>query len=349
MCGLCLQTKKVKIMSYEKVFIIAEAGVNHNGSLETARKMIDAASEAGVDAVKFQTFRAENIASANAPKAYYQKNTTCEDESQLEMLKKLELDEDAHKDLKVYCEKKDVMFLSTPFDLESVDMLEDMGLALFKVPSGEITNLPYLRKIGALRKKIILSSGMSNLDEIEDAIMVLVAAGTRKEDITVLQCNTEYPTPYEDVNLRAMSTIRESFGVDVGYSDHTLGIDIVSAAVGLGASVIEKHFTLDRQMEGPDHAASLEPEQLRRMVEVIRNTELAMGDGIKKPSSSEFKNITAVRKSIVAACPIAVDEVFTEDNLTVKRPATGISPVEWDNVLGKSAKRDFGRDEAIEL
>lgn len=333
----------------KKIFIIAEAGVNHNGSPEIARRMIDAAAEAGADAIKFQTFKAERVVSRYAPKAEYQKRVTNTEESQLEMIKELELNAEAHQELLNYCKIKAINFLSSPFDLESIDLLDYLGLEIFKIPSGEITNLPYLRKIGSLKKKIILSTGMCNLGEIEDALGILVEAGTAKENITVLHCNTEYPTPYEDVNLLAMLMIKNSFGVDIGYSDHTLGIEVPIAAVALGAKIIEKHFTLDRKMLGPDHKASLEPDELKRMVECIRNIEQALGDGIKKPSPSEEKNKVVARKSIVAAKNIRKDEIFTEENLAVKRPGYGVNPMEWDRILGKKAKKDFQKDELIEL
>jgi N,N'-diacetyllegionaminate synthase len=266
-----------------KVFIIAEAGINHNGSIEIARKMIDVGVSAGADAVKFQTFKAEKLVSKFALKAEYQKQTTKAEESQLEMVKKLELNFNDYKELKKHCEEKGIIFLSSPFDLESIDFLNEIGLEIFKIPSGEIDNLPYLRKIGSFGKKIILSTGMSNLKEIEDALNILVNTGTRKENITVLHCNTEYPTPFKDVNLLAMLTIKNAFNVSVGYSDHTLGIEVPIAAVALGATVIEKHFTLDRNMEGPDHRASIEPEELKAMIKAIRNIEKALGNGIKKP------------------------------------------------------------------
>ena len=333
-----------------KTFIIAEAGVNHNGSLELAKKLIDVASEAGADAVKFQTFKAEKLVSRYAPKAEYQKKKTTADESQLEMVKKLELDAAAHKTLIDYCKNKNIRFLSTPFDLESIDLLSELGLDIFKIPSGEITNLPYLRKIGALKKEIILSTGMADLGEIEDALDVLMEVGTELEDITVLHCNTEYPTPTHDVNLRAMLTIKAAFpGIQVGYSDHTLGIEIPIAAVAMGATVIEKHFTLDKNMEGPDHRASLEPDELKAMVCAIRNIEKALGSGIKKPSPSELKNILIARKSIVAARNIQKGESFTEENLTIKRPGTGITAMRWDEVLKMTATRDFNADEIIDL
>ena len=335
-------------MNYKRTFIIAEAGVNHNGSLELAKKMVDVAAEAGADAVKFQTFKAEKVISRYAQKAEYQKRSTDASESQLDMVRKLELDEAAHKELFAYCRSKDIIFLSTPFDLDSIDLLNQLGLEIFKIPSGEITNLPYLRKIGALKKEVILSTGMADLGEIEDALDVLIKAGTVRENITVLHCNTEYPTPFEDVNLRAMLTIRAAFpGVQVGYSDHTLGIEVPIAAVAMGATVIEKHFTLDRNMEGPDHKASLEPDELKAMVQAIRNIEKALGNGIKKPSPSELKNKPVARKSIVAARDIKEGEEFTEENLTAKRPGTGISPMRWDEILGKHAQKKYVEDELI--
>ena len=333
----------------EKVFIIAEAGVNHNGSAAVARKMIDVAKTAGADAVKFQTFKAEAVISKLAPKAEYQKKTTGEHESQLEMAKKLEFGINVHKELINYCKKKGILFLSTPFDLESIDLLNELGLGIIKIPSGEITNLPYLRKIGGLKKEIILSTGMSDLDEIKEALDVLTKAGTLKENISILHCNTEYPTPMKDVDLLAMLTIRDTFKLKVGYSDHTLGIEIPVAAVALGASVIEKHFTLDRNMKGPDHRASLEPCELKTMVKAIRNVEIALGDGIKKISPSEFKNRLIARKSIIAARDIRKGEVFREGNITSKRPGTGLSPMEWNKIIGRIAKRDFKKDKAIEL
>jgi N,N'-diacetyllegionaminate synthase len=333
----------------DKTFIIAEAGVNHNGSVEIAKRMIEVAKECGADAIKFQTFKAEEVVSKYAPKAEYQKQTTGDIESHLQMLKKLELSFDDFIVLKEYCDKLGIMFLSTPFDFESIDFLNSLGLEIFKIPSGEITNLPYLEKIGKLRKKVILSTGMADLGEIEDALDILTSCGTKKEDITILHCNTEYPTPYEDVNLLAMLTIKEAFKVKVGYSDHTLGIEIPIAAVALGASVIEKHFTLDRNMQGPDHKSSLEPNELKAMVRAIRNVEKALGDGIKKPSPSEIKNKIIVRRSIVAKRNIKRGEIFNEENITVKRPATGISPMRWYEILGKTATRDYKEDEIIEI
>jgi N,N'-diacetyllegionaminate synthase len=330
-----------------KTLIIAEAGVNHNGSLEMAFQLIDVAVAAGADAVKFQTFKAEKVIAVTAPKASYQKETTGSDESQLEMVKKLELDETAHTRLQQYCQQKGIQFLSTPFDLESIDLLNRLGLEIFKVPSGEITNLPYLRKLGALKKRLILSTGMADLGEIEDALDVLTESGTPLGNITVLHCNTEYPTPFEDVNLLAMLTIKNAFGVEVGYSDHTPGIEVPIAAVALGATIIEKHFTLDRNLSGPDHKASLEPDGLKAMVQAIRNIEKALGDGIKHPSPSEVKNKPIARKSLVATQPIKMGELFSAVNITAKRPGTGISPMRWDEVLGQTAQKDYERDDPI--
>ena len=329
------------------VFIIAEAGVNHNGSLELAKKLIDVAVIAGADAVKFQTFKTENLVSKNAQKAQYQKETTSSDESQFDMIKKLELDIDTHHELISYCNEKKIMFLSTPFDLDSVDLLDSLGLKIFKIPSGEITNLPYLRKIGALKKEIVLSTGMANMDEIKDALDVLINSGTQKEDITVLHANTMYPTPMKDVNLKAMLTIGDTFDIAYGYSDHTLGIEVDIAAVAMGATVIEKHFTLDNTMQGPDHKASLEPDELVSMVKSIRNIELALGSSIKLPSESEKPNMIIARKSIVANCKIQKDEIFTENNLAIKRPGNGISPMKWDDIIGSNASKDYKKDELI--
>jgi N,N'-diacetyllegionaminate synthase len=330
-------------------FIIAEAGVNHNGSFEMALRMIDEACAAGADAVKFQTFKAERFIAADAPKAGYQREATGPDESQLDMVRRLELDEAAHSRLLYYCRDKGIQFLSSPFDLESIDLLDRLGLGLFKIPSGEITNLPYLRKIGALKKRLILSTGMADLSEIEDALNALRDAGTPLETITVLHCHTEYPTSYQEVNLRAMLTIRSAFpGISVGYSDHTLGIEVPIAAVALGATVIEKHFTLDRNLPGPDHRASLEPRELAAMITAVRNIERALGTGIKAPSSSERKNLAVARKSIVAAGPIKKGEAFTEKNITVKRPGTGITPMRWDEIIGRKATKPYQKDEPIE-
>ncbi|MDQ7047924.1 MAG: N-acetylneuraminate synthase [Sulfurovum sp.] len=329
------------------VFIIAEAGVNHNGSVELAKKLIDVAAKSGVDAVKFQTFKAENLVSKNAQKAAYQKETTDKEESQFTMLKKLELDVNTHKELMAYCQEKGIMFLSTPFDHDSIDMLNELGLEIFKIPSGEITNLPYLRHIGSLDKKVILSTGMADLGEIEDALDVLTTSGTDRDLITVLHANTMYPTPMEDVNLKAMQTIGSAFDIAYGYSDHTLGIEVDVAAVAMGATVIEKHFTLDKTMDGPDHQASLEPDELIAMVNAIRNVELALGSTIKKPSKSETPNMAIARKSIVAKSTIKKGDTLTEDNLAIKRPGDGISPMRWDEVVGTVANKDYQEDELI--
>lgn len=330
-----------------KVFIIAEAGVNHNGDINIAKKMIDVACEAGVDAIKFQTFKTEKLVCANAEKAEYQKKTTEKNESQAEMLKKLELSKGNHDELIQYCNKKKIMFLSTPFDEESVDLLVELKLPIIKIPSGEITNYPYLRKIGQLGKKVILSTGMSTLEEIADAIEVLKNNGT--EDITLLHCNSQYPTPMEDVNLNAMITMKDTFHLNVGYSDHTLGIEVPIAATAMGATVIEKHFTLNRTMEGPDHKASLEPNELNEMVMAIRNIEKALGSKEKKVSQSEENNVKIVRKSIVASKSINKGDLFTEENLTTKRPGTGINPMKWNEIVGSSADRNYKADEMIRL
>ncbi|NRT73696.1 N-acetylneuraminate synthase [Clostridium beijerinckii] len=330
-----------------KTFIIAEAGVNHNGSIELAKQLVDIAADAKVDVVKFQTFKSENLVCKYTSKAEYQKKTTSKDESQFIMLKKLELDIESHKILMDYCRNKGIMFLSTAFDLESIELLNKLGLELFKIPSGEITNYPYLKRIGSLKKKVILSTGMSCLKEIEEAVKVLKENGTN--NITVLHCNTEYPTPMDDVNLNAMKTIKEELDVEVGYSDHTLGIEVSIAAVAMGAKVIEKHFTLDRNMEGPDHKASLEPNELKAMVKSIRNIEKALGNGVKVPSKSEIKNLNMARKSIVANKNIKKGERFTEENLACKRPGNGLSPMKWTQVVGKSAIKDFEKDEMIIL
>ena len=330
-----------------KVFIIAEAGVNHNGSIKLAKKLIDVACKAGVDAVKFQTFKAKNLVSKNAQKAEYQKQTTDSEESQFDMIKKLELDVETHKELISYCNSQNIMFLSTPFDHDSIELLNDLGLEIFKIPSGEITNLPYLRHIGKLNKKVILSTGMADIGEIEDALDILIGAGTKKKNITVLHANTMYPTPMEDVNLKAMVTIGNAFDVAYGYSDHTLGIEVDIAAVAMGACCIEKHFTLDKTMDGPDHKASLEPDELVAMVKAIRNIEVALGSSIKKPSKSEMSNMQIARKSIVASSNIKKGEILTEKNIAVKRPATGINPMHWDEVVGTIATKDYQEDELI--
>ena len=329
------------------VFIIAEAGVNHNGSLDLAKRLVDVAVDAGADAVKFQTFKTENLVSRNAKKADYQKETTDTSESQFDMIKKLELDMDTHQKLIDHCQENNIMFLSTPFDNDSVNLLSDLGLQIFKIPSGEITNLPYLRHIGSLDKQVILSTGMSNIQEVEDALTILVGAGTLKENITVLHANTMYPTPMEDVNLNAMLTMQRELGVAVGYSDHTLGIEVDIAAVAMGASVIEKHFTLDKTMDGPDHKASLEPKELKAMVSAIRNIEKALGGNGKKPSPSEGINIDIVRKSIVATKTIKKGELLSNDNISTKRPGTGLSPMKWDEVIGTVASKNYQSDELI--
>ena len=331
----------------KKVFIIAEAGVNHNGSSDIAKELIDAAVKAGADAVKFQTFKAANLVSKTAQKADYQKQTTDVEESQFEMIQKLELDVDTHKELISYCKHKNILFLSTPFDHESIELLHKLGLEVFKIPSGEITNLPYLRHIGSLNKRVILSTGMANLGEIEAAINVIIQAGSNRKNITILHANTEYPTPMEDVNLKAMVTIGNAFNTNYGYSDHTLGIEVPIAAVALGASIIEKHFTLDKNMPGPDHKASLEPHELISMIQAIRNIEQALGSTVKQPSPSETKNKSIARKSLVAKTSIKKGEFFTEENLTIKRPGTGISPMRWDEVIGTKAVNNYQEDDLI--
>lgn len=323
-------------------FIIAEAGVNHNGSIENAKKMIDAVVKAGANCVKFQTYISENVMSKLAPKAEYQISNTGPDESQLEMVKKLELSFGDFRELKQYCDEKGIMFLSTPFDLESADFLNDLGMEIFKIPSGEITNLPYLRKINSFGKKVILSTGMANLDEIQAALDVL-----KDCKVSLLHCTTEYPCPYDSVNMNAMLTLKQNFGSEVGYSDHTQGIEVPIMAVAMGAKIIEKHFTLDKNMEGPDHKASLEPDELKAMVMAIRNVEKAFGNGVKEPQEAEKKNIDIARKSIVAKRDIKKGETFTEQNLTTKRPGNGISPMRWDEIIGTVAVKDFKEDELI--
>ena len=331
------------------VLIIAEAGLNHNGKMALAKKLIVVAKQAGADIVKFQTGLPELTISKSAPKAAYQKKSTGKKDSQLEMAKKICLPLNAFKELKEYACNHGIVFLSTPFDLISIDILEALRPEYFKIPSGEITNLPHLRKIGKLRKKIILSTGMATIKEIGVALKILIAAGTKKDNITILHCNTEYPTPFEDVNLRAMLTIRDTFKVKVGYSDHTTGIEVPIAAVAMGASVIEKHFTLDKSMKGPDHKASLSPRELKSMVSAIRNIEKALGDGTKRPSKSEVPNIPIARRSIFASTPIAKGQKFTAMNMVCKRPGTGLSPLLWDKVIGKTAARDFSEDQMITL
>lgn len=325
-----------------KVFIIAEAGVNHNGSVELAKKIVDAAKDAGADCIKFQTFKAEHLAGKNSIKADYQIINTDNTQSQFEMLKELELRFQDFAELKKYCDKRNIMFISSPFDIESVDFLASIGVEIFKIPSGEITNLPYLRKINSYQKKVILSTGMSDLNEIQSAIRVLVDS-----DISLLHCTTEYPCPFEYVNMRALETLKEKFGLPIGYSDHTEGIEISVMAVSMGATIIEKHFTLDKNMVGPDHKASLEPEEFKLMVNAVRNVEKAFGNGEKKLQLPEKKNILIVRKSIVAKTNINKGEIYTEDNLTCKRPGNGISPMKWDELVGQHANRNYKKDEFI--
>jgi N,N'-diacetyllegionaminate synthase len=326
--------------------IIAEAGVNHNGDINLAKRMIDVAAEAGVDYVKFQTFKAENLVQRKAKKASYQIDNTDNVGSQFSMLKKLEISNSAHEELIKYCKLKNVKFLSTAFDFESMDFLKNK-LDFYKIPSGEITNLPYLEKVAKLGLSVVMSTGMANMQEVRDAFDILVKNGLKKDDITILHCNTEYPTPMEDVNLTAMLSIKKELDVKIGYSDHTLGIEVPIAAVAMGAKVIEKHFTLDRKMKGPDHKASLEPDELKAMVTGIRNIELALGDGIKKPSKSEQKNILIARKSIVAIQDIKKGDIFTEQNISVKRPGNGISAMKWYDVLGRNADKNYKEDELI--
>ncbi len=330
------------------VTVIAEAGVNHNGDMGTALQLIEAAAASGADYVKFQTFVADELVTRDAPKANYQRSTTDHGESQYDMIKRLELSRSDHLAMIGHCRESGIGFCSTAFNATSIELLAEFDLDFFKIPSGEIDNVPYLRQIAGMRRPIILSTGMATLSDVEFAIQTLEIAGTPRDDITVLHCNTQYPTPMQDVNLNAMLTIRDALKVRIGYSDHTLGTDVPIAAVALGATVIEKHFTLDRSMPGPDHAASLEPDELKAMVKAIRNIEIAMGDGIKHPSASESLNRSIVRKSIVARQSIRQGERFSIENLTVKRPGTGLSPTLWDQLLGKAASRDFARDELVE-
>ena len=331
-----------------KTIIIAEAGVNHNGSMDIARQLIDVAAHAGVDYVKFQTFKTENLVSIDAPTAEYQKNAT-QETSQFTMLKRLELSEAQHLELIAYCKEKGVKFLSTAFDMDSIDLLALLNLDLWKIPSGEITNYPYLAKIAGFGQPIVMSTGMSHHADIANALNALLENGAKKEDITILHCNTQYPTPMEDVNLRAMLNIKETYGVKIGYSDHSEGIEVPIAATALGATIIEKHFTLDKTMEGPDHKASLEPHELKDMVNAIRNIEKALGNGKKCTSASETSNKAIARKSIVASRHIKQGEVLCEDNITVKRPGNGISPMKWKEVIGSTANRDFTPDQLIEI
>ena len=333
-----------------KTIIIAEAGVNHNGEIKIAKKLIDIASEAGVDYVKFQTFKADNLVSTTAKKADYQKkNTKKNDETQFQMLKKLELSEKDHLDLIEYCNGRSVKFFSTAFDLESLIFLKKIGLELVKIPSGEITNLPYLRLAAKLFKKVIISTGMANLKEIENCMNVFLNEGVLKTNISILHCNTEYPTKMEEVNLKAMNNIYDQFNVSIGYSDHTLGIEVPIAAVALGASVIEKHFTLDRNMKGPDHKASLEPNELISMVKSIRNIEKAIsGSGVKEPSKSESKNIKIARKSIFLNSDIYKNQSIKANDLIMKRPGHGISPMKFDKIIGKKAVQDLKKGDLLD-
>lgn len=331
----------------DKVYVIAEAGVNHNGSFELAKQMVLEAKKAGADAIKFQTFTTENLVTKYAKKAGYQKETTDASQTQYQMLKKLELSHGDYCGLKALCESVKIDFLSTPFDLTSIELLENLGVMRYKIPSGEITNYPYLVRIAKTHKPVILSTGMSTLEEVKEAVEVLKKYGV--PEIVLLHCNTEYPTPVEDVNLKAICTLSDKFHLQTGYSDHTLGIEIPIAAAVMGARIIEKHFTLDKTMEGPDHKASLEPGEFASMVKAIRNVEKAMGSGVKEPSVSETSNIVIARKSIVALKKIHKGEVFSEENITAKRPGNGISPMKWLNVIGKTASRDFEEDELIEL
>ena len=332
------------------VLIIAEAGVNHNGSMEIAKQLVDAAVEAGVDIIKFQTFKAEKLVSKAAKQAEYQKKNIGDgNDSQYEMLKKLELSEENHEELMAYCKEKGIRFWSTAFDFESMDYLHSLGLGLWKIPSGEITNYPFIRKIASYGEDVIMSTGMCDTKDIQNAMNVLLRYGVKKEQITLLHCNTQYPTPYQDVNLNAMTSIKHEFDIQVGYSDHTSGIEVPIAAVALGAKVIEKHFTIDRNLPGPDHKASLEPHELKAMANAIRHIEQALGDGSKRVSDSEKANIAVARKSIVAACPIKKGELLTEENLTVKRPGTGLSPMLWDKVIGTVAIKDYEEEDLIQL
>lgn len=338
-----------KIQAMGKTIVIAEAGVNHNGSLEMAYRLADEAKRAGADYVKFQTGIPENVISVRAEQAEYQKHNTGTSESQLNMVRKIMLKPEDFRPLKDYCDNIGIKFISTPFDLDSIDILRPLGMDLWKIPSGEITNLPYLRKIAAIGEPVVMSTGMSRLGEVDDAVNVLLDCGLDRNMITLLHCNTEYPTPYADVNLRAMLTLRDAIGCHVGYSDHTLGIEVPVAAVAMGAQVIEKHFTLDKSLPGPDHVASLEPAELAAMIQAIRHTEAALGSSCKRVSPSERKNIAIARKSIIASKPIRKGERFCAGNLTVKRPGNGVSPMLWDVVIGLEAPRDFEPDELIEL
>jgi N,N'-diacetyllegionaminate synthase len=331
----------------KSVFIIAEAGVNHNANLETAHQLIEAAAKSGVDAIKFQTAVIDEEVSEKSELVDYQKKNSENYKNQLELAKKIHLPNNVWQELKEHAEQLGLIFMSSAFSVAGVTILDDLGMSIYKVPSGELTNLPYLRKVASVAKQVILSTGMANLKEIEIALNILQQQGLSKENITVLHCNTEYPTPFKDVNLTAMNHIKDMLGVEVGYSDHTIGIEVPIAAVALGAKVIEKHYTLDRNQPGPDHKASLEPNELKNMVDAIRNIEVALGSGFKEPSESEIKNMKLVRKSIVAKHEINIGEIFSEVNLSVKRPGTGISPMEWDNVIGKTSKYHFKKDDQI--
>jgi N,N'-diacetyllegionaminate synthase len=331
------------------ILIIAEAGVNHNGNITTAKEMVGVAAKSGADYVKFQTFKAERLATPTSMVAHYQRKTEGLDDLQFQLLKNLELSESAHFELEKSCKEFDIKFLSTAFDIESADFLLGMGQDIFKIPSGEITNLPYLRHIASFNKGIILSTGASNLKEIDAALVELTNGGTKLDKITVLHCTSAYPAKMSEVNLSAMLNISREFSVKVGYSDHTLGIEVAIAAAALGATVIEKHFTLNRDMEGPDHKASLEPFELNEMVRSIRNVEVSLGNGVKIPTPGELENIEVMRKSIVAKIAVRKGEVFTSENLTCKRPSHGISPMEWDTVVGQVAKRDYAPDEMVQI
>ena len=334
----------------DNVTIIAEAGVNHNGDIGYAKDLIDVAASAGADYVKFQTFKADRLVTKSAPKASYQKTNLNNSDSQFQMLKKLELTYEMHKELILYADNKNISFLSTAFDIKSLIFLSDIGIKLAKVPSGEITNFPYLKKVTDLFSRVVMSTGMASFNEVKQAFNVLIDNGVSSENINILHCNTEYPTPFEDVNLKAMVHLREQLNVNVGYSDHTMGIEVPIAAVALGATIIEKHFTLDRNLPGPDHAASLEPDELKDMVEAIRNVETAIsGSGKKEPSKSEIKNREIVRKSIVASNPIKKGQFFEYENLAIKRPGNGLSPMKINQVIGLKAKRNFEKDELIEI
>lgn len=331
------------------ILIIAEAGVNHNGDIAMAKRLVDVAADAGADIVKFQTFSADRLATHQTKKADYQRLNSDAAETQYQMLRRLELSKSMHHEIIEHCTKRNIEFLSTGFDIESINFLMNLGIKLFKIPSGEITNLPYLQHIGQFKLPIIMSTGMATMIEIEEAINVLEKAGTPKSKITVLHCTTEYPASINEVNLRAMQSIKKAFDIEIGYSDHTLGIEISIAAAAMGATVIEKHFTLDKNSQGPDHLASLEPHELKSMIDSVRNIEDAMGNGIKSPSDKEKKNMLVARKSIVASKDIMKNEIFTTENLTTKRPGTGISPMKLEKVIGKTAIKNFSKDEIITI